>query len=113
MDGKIYIDEDYDIKGGWFKNNSYNTFTKITTEELQAEFNKLGYEYDFETHTAKKMEWKPKCSDIIWYIHPISKKIDNGLYREFDMNKGVGLLHFRTKKLAEAALETLKNLPHA
>ena len=34
------------------------SYEKITPEELQAEFNKLGYEYDFETHTAKV--WKPK-----------------------------------------------------
>ena len=39
--------------------NSEFIFTQITTEELQAEFNKLGYEYNFETHTAEKIRWKP------------------------------------------------------
>lgn len=39
------------------------TFTKITPEELQAEFNKRGYEYDFESHTAKKLVWKPKMGE--------------------------------------------------
>lgn len=36
------------------------TATKITPVELQAEFNKLGYEYDFESHTANRLAWKPK-----------------------------------------------------
>lgn len=30
------------------------TYTKLTPEEFQAEFDKLGYVYDFETHTARK-----------------------------------------------------------
>jgi len=49
-------------KGVNFKNYpeylTYDSVEKITPEELQAEFNKRGYEYDFETHTAKV--WKPK-----------------------------------------------------
>lgn len=82
---------------------------KITPEELQAEFNKLGYEYDFDTHTAKKMEWKPKVGDEVWYIENATE-IESIIWAE---GYAVDSFDFRTKELAEAALETLKSLPHA
>lgn len=34
--------------------SEFSIFQKLTPEEFQAEFEKLGYVYDFETHTAKK-----------------------------------------------------------
>ena len=41
---------------------TYDSVEKITPEEFKTEFNKLGYEYDFETHTAKV--WKPKNGEM-------------------------------------------------
>lgn len=112
----VYIDVDVNklntetgCKNITFMANN-NTFTKITPEELQAEFNKLGYEYDFETHTAKKMEWKPKEDDEVWSINEVEYTVESFKWR---IGFELGLLDFRTKELAEAALETLKNSPHA
>ena len=48
-------------------NNGYS-FTKITPEELQAEFNKIGYQYDFETHTASKIRFEPKFRENYYYV---------------------------------------------
>jgi len=45
---------------------SFNT--RITPEELQAEFNKIGYEYDFETNTAKKQRWTPKEGEKYYFV---------------------------------------------
>ena len=43
--------------------------TKISSEELQEEFNKIGYQYDFETHTASKMRWKPKYGEKYYFVN--------------------------------------------
>lgn len=51
--GEVVIGED----GKIFKAQVVSTFKsieKLTPEEFQAEFEKLGYVYDFETHTARK-----------------------------------------------------------
>jgi len=45
------------------------TETKITPKELQAEFNKTGYEYDFETNTARKLRWKPKEGEKYYLMY--------------------------------------------
>lgn len=50
-------DDNFLTINDWYDSNW--DYTKITPDELQAEFNKLGYEYNFETHTAKKLRWKP------------------------------------------------------
>lgn len=84
--------------------------TKITREELQAEFNKLGYEYDFNTHTAKRIEWRPKLGEAIWYLgHYFNNLIVES--EEFDGVKG-DINVFRTRELAESALELIKNAKH-
>lgn len=56
---------------------------KITPEELQAKFNELGYEYNFETHTAEKLMWKPKYHEL-YYIPDVC---DGELYSEI-FNEG-------------------------
>ncbi len=61
-------DRNYDKCGGYIKNSNDRIYTKITPEELQSEFNKLGYEYDFETHEAKKLRLKPKLNDPYYYL---------------------------------------------
>ena len=36
-------------------------------EELKSKFNELGYEYNFETHTAEKLRWFPKKGETYYY----------------------------------------------
>lgn len=57
-----------DIK---FENSNfifYDSIEKITPEEFQSEFDKLGYVYDFETHTAHKKRWRAEAGDCYFYI---------------------------------------------
>ena len=44
-----------------------STYTKLTPEEFQAEFDKLGYVYDFETHTAKKKRKRVDKGSMYYY----------------------------------------------
>ena len=61
FDGQSYVIHSEDVvigeNGEIFKSQIVSTFKsieKLTPEEFQAEFEKLGYVYDFETHTANK-----------------------------------------------------------
>ena len=61
---KVTIDNYKEIESAedlvqWNYTDCETTFEKITNEQLQSEFNKLGYEYNFETHEATKIKWKP------------------------------------------------------
>ena len=49
--------EDFENDSTYF---TYDSIEKITPEEFQAEFEKFGYVYDFETHTAQKKRWRAK-----------------------------------------------------
>jgi hypothetical protein len=51
------------LEGICAQNAEWFTFEQLTPDELQEEFNNLGYEYDFETHEATKIRWKPKNVD--------------------------------------------------
>src|SRR5690606_25987851 len=44
---------------------TYDSIEKLTPEEFQSEFEKLGYVYDFETHTAHKKRWRAEKG--CWY----------------------------------------------
>lgn len=46
----------------------FEIIEKLTPEEFQAEFAKLGYVYDFETHTASKIRWRAKQGDKYFYV---------------------------------------------
>lgn len=54
---------------------TYSSIEKLTPEEFQAEFEKLGYVYDFETHTAIKKRKRVAfgefyyCADSIFKPH--------------------------------------------
>lgn len=105
---KVFIDDDSEF--GWGLNRDGNVFTKITPEDLQSEFNRLGYMYDFAAHTAKLIEWKPKAGDSIWSINA------KGLINEWTFS-GRGSfvpdsMDFRAPELAESALELLKSAKH-
>ena len=55
-----------------FKNDikylNYDSIEKITPEEFQAEFEKLGYVYDFETHTASKKRWRAEYNKYYHFV---------------------------------------------
>lgn len=55
----------FDGFGSYF---TYSSIEKITPEEFQAEFEKLGYVYDFETHTASKKEWRAKDGEKYYFV---------------------------------------------
>lgn len=84
------------------------SFRKITPEELQSKFNELGYEYNFETHTAKKLRWKPKVNEVYYVPAPDQKFL---YYRginnicEFDTYRINKNLAFKTP---EEAIEVAK-----
>ena len=93
--------------------NAYNDLTKITSEELQSEFNKLGYEYDFQTHTATKRRWRAKLGEPYWIFTDFARvlkcieqndKVDLKFYQTGN--------YFQTKEIAQQAcdlfLESLK-----
>ena len=62
----VKISKGYFIENGNFRNT--RNFEQLTPEELQSEFNKLGYEYNFKTHEATKIKWKPKEGEIYYYV---------------------------------------------
>ena len=55
----------FEERGEYF---TYSSIEKITPEEFQAEFEKLGYVYDFETHTASKKRWRAEEGDYYFYV---------------------------------------------
>ena len=93
--------------------DAYNDLNKITREELQSAFNKLGYEYDFQTHTATKRRWRAKLGKYYWGItediEPIEYREDNDSfdYRNYKIGN-----YFQTEEIAQQAcdlfLESLK-----
>lgn len=109
----IESDNNYNKLGGYFKNSYDRIYTKITPEELQSAFNKLGYEYDFQTHTATKKRWRAKLGKYYWGItediEPIEYREDNDSfdYRNYKIGN-----YFQTQEIAQQAcdlfLESLK-----
>jgi hypothetical protein len=69
LSGKVWIEKKCAQNAEWF------TFEQITPEELQAEFKKLGYEYNFETHKATKIKWKPKDGELYYCVSTECKVI--------------------------------------
>lgn len=82
---------------------------KITPSEFQAEFEKLGYVYDFETHTAHKKRWRAEEGDSYFYVdveydvlncHDNRDSFDNRLFKNGN--------YFKTKSDAERLAEIIK-----
>ena len=102
----IEFDNDYDKFGGYLKNSYNRIYTKITPKELQSEFNKLGYEYDFKTHTANKKRWRAKLGEYYWgiaaAIEPVRYREDN--YSFDNKNYKIGN-YFKTEEIAQKACD--------
>jgi len=99
-------------KGVIFKSGHssfYKSIEKITPEQFQSEFEKLGYIYDFETNTASKFKWRAKleekyffvtqCFSVNWYLNSFNSE-DNSLYLSGN--------YFQTEQQAQAAADFLK-----
>lgn len=81
---------------------------KITQEELQAEYAKIGYKYNFEDNTVEKLRWKPKIDDMYWSIGCRTVCLWDGCildYWNYDNN-----LIFKTKQERDEALEKWKGM---
>lgn len=98
-----------------FKNDikylNYDLIVRITPEEFQSEFEKLGYVYDFETHTASKKRWRAEeCCRYYFFSNLLEVKSDNDVYAGFDnVRYDVGN-YFKTKEDAEAKVNEIKKL---
>ena len=85
-----------DIK---FENSNfifYDSIEKITPEEFQAEFEKLGYVYDFETHTASKEKWRANLDREYYFVSgsfevrivpELNSEIDDLLFKNGNYHK--------------------------
>lgn len=86
-----------------------STYTKLTPEEFQAEFEKLGYVYDFETHTAHKKRWRAEEGSYYFYVdfeydvlnsQDSRDSVDNRLFKNGN--------YFKSKSDAEKFSEIIK-----
>ena len=85
------------------------SFHKITPEELQAEFEKLGYVYDFETHTASKKRWRAKKGcEYFFFSNLLEIYTDKDIYANLDDQRYDVGNYFQTKSDAERFYEIIK-----
>jgi hypothetical protein len=88
---------------------AYDSIEKITPGQFQAEFEKLGYIYDFETNTASKKIFRAKHGDYYYkldsYFKPVKLKevYDNADAENFSNNN-----YFETEEQSKSAADFLK-----
>ena len=109
-----WIDEYWNIsrvKFEDFGSSQYSSIEKITPEEFQAEFEKLGYVYDFETHTAHKKRWRAnRGCEYFFFSSLLEVHTDIDIYASLD-NKRYNIgNYFKTKEDAEAKVNEIKKL---
>jgi hypothetical protein len=98
----IWFDKDAEIK-------------KITTEEFQSKFKELGYEYNFDTHTARKLKWTPKKGEDYIYISDlftITHIKNNNSPIDIIRVKGGNCFKLSDRKSAEKFLSYIKAYKH-
>lgn len=110
----VYIFGRKQITGVKFEDSNtvdHSSIEKITPEELQAEFDKLGYVYDFETHTASKKRWRAnKGCEYYFFSNLLEVHIDNDAYAGLDNIRYNAGNYFETEEDAEAKINEIKNL---
>ena len=90
-------------------NEEFKIIEKLTPEEFQAEFAKLGYVYDFETHTASKIRWRANEGEQYFYVSSMFEVIsDTEDFFSFDDNCYNTGNYFKTESEAKEAAEFLK-----
>lgn len=65
--------EENKIKEKMYMTVTHGSFQQLTPKEFQAEFDKLGYVYDFETHTAKKKRKRVAVGKRYFYADELFK----------------------------------------
>ena len=68
----------------------------------------IGKDWDFEKQEVVDWEWRPKVYDTVWRIVD-SCEVDSYVWEE---GQELDCFDFRTRELAESALETLKQCKH-
>ena len=108
--GEVVIGENGEI----FKAQIVSTFKSIeqlTPEEFQAEFEKLGYVYDFETHTAHKKRWRAeKGCEYYFFSNRLEVNADIDIYVGLDNQRHNIGNYFKTEEDAEAKVNEIKKL---
>lgn len=109
LNNEILICEDSDFVLWWLRNHEDYIYEKITPDQLQAKFNAIGYEYDFETHTASKLRWKPKVEEECFFIESTGR-IAHTTYCEWGVDKDRLLFGncFKDRQSAEKLLNYIK-----
>ena len=91
------------------KHFNYSSIEKITPEEFQAEFEKLGYVYDFETHTASKKRWRAKKGRDYYFLSSLLEfHINNDIHTVVDNERYNIGNYFKTRDEAEKFAEIIK-----
>jgi len=88
---------------------AYDSIEKITPEQFQSEFEKLGYVYDFETNTASKSRWRAKVGDYYFkldsYFNPMKLQEFND---KSDALNYLNFNYFETEEISTNAAKFLK-----
>lgn len=93
----------------WLLNFSGCKEEKLTPEQFQEEFKKLGYVYDFETHTATKKRWRAEAYELYRYIcgdfqiETYTERNDSTDHELYNLGN-----YFKTEQQAQEAAEFLK-----
>ena len=89
----------------------YRSIEKLTPEEFQAEFEKLGYVYDFKTHTASKKRWRAeRGGEYCFFSNLLEVHIDIDIHASLDDKRYNIGNYFKTKEDAEAKASEIKKL---
>ena len=118
FDGQYHVLHSDDVvigeNGEIFKSQIVSTFKsieKITPEEFQAEFEKHGYVYDFETHTAHKKRWRvERGCEYFLFSNLLEVYTDIDIYTSLDDKRYNIGNYFQTKEDAEVKANEIKKL---
>lgn len=93
------------------KSSAHDSIEKITPEEFQSEFDKLGYVYDFETHTAHKKRWRAERAGEYYIINSLTDilKVKEFYCEDDDLLYSIGN-YFKTQDEAEVKVNEIKKL---
>ena len=90
---------------------TYDSVEKITPEEFQAEFEKLGYVYNFETHTAHEKRWRAERFGEYYLINSRTEilKVNEHYCEDDDLLYNIGN-YFKTRDEADVKVNEIKKL---
>ena len=101
--------EENKIKEKMYMIVDQGSFHQLTPEEFQAEFEKLGYVYDFETHTAHKKRWRAKLKRDYYYVgSTFDIEVDREDAHSVDAKRHKSGNYFETKEECQKYCDYLK-----